>query len=124
MAFLHRTDGTPARSRAARTQLEAYSSLAWEDTTAVAVTGARDNVTVKTVNGNTYQGRAGQADRALCGFRRNARGAGSASIQAMKERLQILLPDDDMAILSDAGFQNIEQFHAGFTFKGWAGYKD
>jgi thioredoxin reductase len=44
-------------ARTARTQLEAYPSLTWEDTTAVAVTGARDDFTVKTAHGNTYQGR-------------------------------------------------------------------
>ncbi len=48
----------------------------------------------------------------------------ASSIKALKERLHIFPPDDDMAILSNAGFQNIEQFYAGFTFKGWVGYKD
>jgi tRNA (cmo5U34)-methyltransferase len=47
-----------------------------------------------------------------------------SSMKAMKERLNILSPDQDVAILSDAGFRNIEQFYAGFTFKGWVGYKD
>jgi tRNA (cmo5U34)-methyltransferase len=46
------------------------------------------------------------------------------SIKAMKERLHVLSPDQDVEILSDAGLRNIEQFYAGFTFKGWVGYKD
>lgn len=47
-----------------------------------------------------------------------------SSMKAMKERLHVLSPDQDVALLSDAGFRNIEQFYAGFTFRGWVGYKD
>lgn len=47
-----------------------------------------------------------------------------SSTKAMKERLNVLSPEKDVAILSDAGLRNIEQFYAGFTFKGWVGYKD
>lgn len=44
------------------------------------------------------------------------------SIPSMRERLPVLSPDQDVAILRDAGFRNVELFHAGFTFKGWVGY--
>ena len=46
-----------------------------------------------------------------------------ASISIMKERLPVLSPDQDVAILHDAGFRDIELFYAGFTFKGWVGYR-
>ncbi|MEO5756290.1 MAG: hypothetical protein ABIQ51_05455 [Mesorhizobium sp.] len=44
-------------------------------------------------------------------------------IQAMKERLPVLSPAQDEAILREAGFSDVELFYAGFTFKGWVGYK-
>lgn len=46
-----------------------------------------------------------------------------ASIEAMKQRLPILAPERDAAILREAGFAGVELFYAGFTFKGWVGYK-
>lgn len=45
------------------------------------------------------------------------------SIKLMKEKLPVLSPEMDVAILYDAGFRQIEQFYAAFTFKGWVGYK-
>jgi tRNA (cmo5U34)-methyltransferase len=45
-------------------------------------------------------------------------------ISSMKERLPVLSPEQDVAILRDAGFRDIELFYAGFTFKGWVGYRD
>jgi tRNA (cmo5U34)-methyltransferase len=44
-------------------------------------------------------------------------------ISIMKERLPVLSPDQDVAVLRDAGFRDIELFYAGFTFKGWIGYR-
>jgi tRNA (cmo5U34)-methyltransferase len=38
------------------------------------------------------------------------------------ERLPILTPEQDEAILRDAGFKDISLFYAGFTFRGWVGY--
>jgi tRNA (cmo5U34)-methyltransferase len=38
------------------------------------------------------------------------------------ERLPILTPEQDEAILRDAGFTNVSLFYAGFTFRGWVGY--
>ncbi len=41
------------------------------------------------------------------------------SIPAIRDRLPVLSPDQDVAVLRDAGFQDIELFYAGFTFRGW-----
>jgi tRNA (cmo5U34)-methyltransferase len=37
-------------------------------------------------------------------------------------QLTILTPEQDEAILREAGFSNISLFYAGFTFRGWVGY--
>lgn len=44
-------------------------------------------------------------------------------ISTIKERLPVLSPDQDVAVLRDAGFRDIELFYAGFTFRGWVGYR-
>lgn len=38
---------------------------------------------------------------------------------AISERLPTLSPEEDEALLAEAGFSNIRQFYAAFTFKGW-----
>lgn len=38
------------------------------------------------------------------------------------EKLAILTPEQDEAILREAGFSNVSLFYAGFTFRGWVGY--
>lgn len=45
------------------------------------------------------------------------------SIRALKERLPVLSPAQDEALLREAGFSDIELFYAGFTFKGWVSYR-
>lgn len=45
--------------------------------------------------------------------------AASAGIGA---RLPILSPDQDEALLGEAGFSGVSLFYAGFTFRGWVGY--
>lgn len=45
------------------------------------------------------------------------------SIAAMKERLPVLSPQQDEALLCEVGFSDVSLFYAGFTFKGWVGYK-
>lgn len=45
------------------------------------------------------------------------------SIRTMKERLPVLSPEQDEALLREAGFSNVELFYAGLTFKGWVCYK-
>lgn len=42
------------------------------------------------------------------------------SIAAIRERLPVLSPEQDVAMLREAGFSNVELFYAGLTFKGWA----
>lgn len=46
-----------------------------------------------------------------------------AGTAAMKARLPVLSPEEDVALLQAAGFEDVELFYAGFTFKGWAGYR-
>ncbi len=46
-----------------------------------------------------------------------------AGIPRMKGLLPVLSPDQDAAILRDCGFRDVELFYAGFTFKGWVGYR-
>lgn len=41
----------------------------------------------------------------------------------MRDRLPALSPEQDEAILREAGFSDIQQFYAGFTFKGWVCYR-
>lgn len=49
----------------------------------------------------------------------NARSA----ITAIGERLPLLSPEEDEAILREAGFTDVALFYAGLTFRGWVGYK-
>jgi tRNA (cmo5U34)-methyltransferase len=41
---------------------------------------------------------------------------------AIAARLTILTPEEDEAILREAGFSNVSLFYAGFTFRGWVSY--
>jgi tRNA (cmo5U34)-methyltransferase len=43
---------------------------------------------------------------------------------AMKTRLSILAPDDEEAMLRDAGFSGVSLFYAGLSFRGWVAYAD
>jgi tRNA (cmo5U34)-methyltransferase len=45
------------------------------------------------------------------------------AIQAIGERLPVLSPEQDEALLREAGFADVELFYAAFTFRGWVGYK-
>jgi tRNA (cmo5U34)-methyltransferase len=40
-------------------------------------------------------------------------------IESMKQHLPVLSPEQDVAILHEAGFSKVELFYAGFTFRGW-----
>ncbi|GHH57809.1 methyltransferase [[Pseudomonas] boreopolis] len=46
----------------------------------------------------------------------------SAAIEAMGARLPLLSPEQEVALLQQAGFRDVELFYAGFTFKGWVAY--
>lgn len=41
---------------------------------------------------------------------------------AIDSQFTILPPEQDDAILREAGFSNVGLFYAGFTFRGWVGY--
>ena len=44
------------------------------------------------------------------------------AIDAIGARLPLLSPEQDAALLREAGFEAVELFYAGFTFKGWVAY--
>jgi tRNA (cmo5U34)-methyltransferase len=44
------------------------------------------------------------------------------AIEAMSSRLPLLSPEEDVALLREAGFDAIELFYAAFTFRGWVAY--
>jgi len=41
---------------------------------------------------------------------------------AMSTRLSILAPEEEEAMLRDAGFSNVSLFYAGLSFRGWVAY--
>lgn len=43
--------------------------------------------------------------------------------EAIGARLPVLSPDEDKALLREAGFADVQLFYAGFTFRGWVGYR-
>lgn len=45
-----------------------------------------------------------------------------SAIDAISSRLPLLSPEEDVAVLREAGFDGVELFYAGFTFKGWVAY--
>jgi tRNA (cmo5U34)-methyltransferase len=46
-----------------------------------------------------------------------------AAIAAISERLPLLAPEQDEALLREAGFTDVALFYAAFTFRGWVAYK-
>ncbi|ADX45824.1 Methyltransferase type 12 [Paracidovorax avenae ATCC 19860] len=44
------------------------------------------------------------------------------SIAAIRQRLPVLSPQQDVDLLREAGFTDIELFYGAFTFKGWVAY--
>jgi tRNA (cmo5U34)-methyltransferase len=46
-----------------------------------------------------------------------------SAIAAMSERLPLLSPQQDEALLRQAGFADVALFYAAFTFRGWVAYK-
>lgn len=45
-----------------------------------------------------------------------------AGIEAIGTKLPLLSPEQEIALLHEAGFPSVELFYAGFTFKGWVAY--
>jgi tRNA (cmo5U34)-methyltransferase len=46
------------------------------------------------------------------------------SRRAIATRLSILAPEEEEAMLRQAGFSNVSLFYAGFSFRGWLSYAD
>lgn len=46
----------------------------------------------------------------------------AAARAAIDRQLTILTPEQDEALLREAGFSGVSLFYAGFTFRGWVGY--
>lgn len=44
--------------------------------------------------------------------------------QAIGTRLSILAPEDEEAMLREAGFTNVSLFYAGLSFRGWVAYAE
>lgn len=42
--------------------------------------------------------------------------------EAIRTRLTILSPEDEVAMLGEAGFSNVSLFYAGLSIKGWLAY--
>ncbi len=42
--------------------------------------------------------------------------------QAIATKLCILSPEEDEALLREAGFSNVSLCYAGLSFRGWVGY--
>lgn len=68
-----------------------------------------------------------EPDRSL-GLSRHLAFAGTAGVQAeasrqaMRSQLSILSPEQDEALLAQAGFSGVSLFYAGFSFRGWVAY--
>lgn len=45
-----------------------------------------------------------------------------ASRQAIAGRLSVLAPEEEEAMLREAGFKSVSLFYAGFSFRGWVSY--
>ena len=45
-----------------------------------------------------------------------------STVATMSSRLPLLSPEQDVNLLWKAGFDNVELFYAGFTFRGWIAY--
>ena len=44
--------------------------------------------------------------------------------QAIGTKLSILSPEEDEAMLRDAGFRDVQLFYAGLSFRGWVAYAE
>lgn len=46
-----------------------------------------------------------------------------SAVEGISTKLRVLSPEQDEALLLEAGFGSVELFFSGFTFKGWIAYK-
>jgi len=49
--------------------------------------------------------------------------AQAQNILSLGDRLPVLSPRQDWALLEEAGFTDVEQFYSAFTFKGWVAWR-
>jgi len=49
-------------------------------------------------------------------------GMDANQVAAIDSHLTILTPEQDEAMLREAGFSNVSLFYVGFVFRGWVGY--
>ncbi|MFL1545719.1 hypothetical protein [Pseudomonas sp. O39] len=52
-----------------------------------------------------------------------AGGGCRTAITAICAQLPVRSPEQNAALMQDAGFEDVELFYAGFSFNGWVGYK-
>lgn len=45
-----------------------------------------------------------------------------AAVDAINAKLPLISPEQDVALMQQAGFASVELFYAAFTFKGWIAY--
>ena len=46
----------------------------------------------------------------------------ASAIDAIRDRLPVLSPEDDEALMREAGFADVSLFYAALTFRGWVAY--
>jgi tRNA (cmo5U34)-methyltransferase len=46
------------------------------------------------------------------------------AIDTMKTRLTILAPEEEEAMLREAGFSGVSLIYAGMSFRGWVAYAE
>lgn len=57
-------------------------------------------------------------------YSRAAKGQGDVNVAAMKQRLPVLSPEQDEAVLRKGGFTDVELFYAALSFRGWVAFKE
>lgn len=46
----------------------------------------------------------------------------ASAVEALQTRLTVLSPEEEVAMLAEAGFVDVGVFYAGFAVRGWVGY--
>ena len=52
-------------------------------------------------------------------YSRAAQGPSDIDVTTIKDRLPVLSPEQDEAVLRKAGFADVELFYAAVSFRGW-----
>jgi tRNA (cmo5U34)-methyltransferase len=78
---------------------------------------------------HSFPQQAGEKEKWLTRFAAFAAASGVPNMNAqnaittMGARLPLLSPEEDEALLREAGFADVSLFYAAFTFRGWVAYK-